>query len=137
MEIDFGSIQDVESYAAIPEGTYVCRVSEVREGTARDGSPRWALRLEVADGEYTGRTAAWDGLTWSERGLKRVKHVLDKLGFDVRGRLQLQSPDLVGRVARVQLQTEEREDPLSGARQLRLRVPYLGYASLDEAKPPF
>jgi len=29
--------------------------------------------------------------------------------------------------ARVQVEPEEREDPLSGRRQVRMRVPYLGY----------
>jgi len=135
MQIDFSRVDDVESYASIPEGTYLCRVAEVREGVTRDGSPRWALRLEVADGDYAGRTAAWDGLTWSERGLPRVKQVLGKLGFDVSGPVELQPEDLRGLVARVQLQPEEREDPLNGRRVVRLRVPYMGYEAATEEGP--
>jgi hypothetical protein len=137
MNIDFSSVEDVESFVSVPEGVYQCRVAEVREGLARDGSTRWALRLEVVEGAHAGRTAAWDGLTWSERGLRRVKHVLDKLGFDVSGRLELSSNDLVDRQARVQLTLEEREDPLTGVKQVRLRVPYLGYGSVPSAASPF
>ena len=57
MRFDFSQVQDVESFVSIPEGSYPCRVAEVREGLARDGSVRWSLRLEVLDGEYAGRTA--------------------------------------------------------------------------------
>ena len=77
MQFDFSQIHDIDSYVSIPEGSYVCRVAEVREGLARDGSPRWSLRLEVSRGEYAGRTAGWDSLTWSDRGIRRVKHVLE------------------------------------------------------------
>ena len=57
MRFDFSQIEDVESFVSIPEGTYLCRVAEVRAGVTRDGSVRWSLRLEVAEGEYAGRTA--------------------------------------------------------------------------------
>ena len=137
MLMDFSGIEDVESFVSVPEGTYVCRVAEVREGTTREGSLRWALRLEVADGEYAGRTAAWDGLIWSERGLPRVKRVLQRFGFDVSGRLEIGSSDLVDRRIRVQLVTEEREDPQTGQRTVRLRVPYLGYEAAPPQDAPF
>jgi len=140
MQIDFSTVEDVESFVSIPVGTYVCRVAEVREAQTREGSPRWGLRLEVAEGEYAGRTAAWDGLVWSERGLPRVKTILGRLGFDVSGHLEIESSELVGRQAIVQLELEEREDPLSGRRVSRLRVPYMGYETVsgeaeDEPSP--
>lgn len=128
MNVDFSMIEDVESFLSIPEGSYVCRIAEVREGQTRDGSPRWALRLEVAAGEFAGRTAAWDGLVWSERGLPRVKCVLGHLGFDVGGALDVSPGDLLDRHILCQLVSEEREDPISGRRVVRLRVPYMGYA---------
>lgn len=127
MKIDFSSIEDLESYVSVPDGTYACRIAEVREGVTRDGSARWAVRLEVAEGDHAGRTAAWDNLVWSERGLPRVKQVLAALGFDVSGTLELHPRDLTGLQARVQFVTEEREDPLSGKKVTRLRVPYSGY----------
>ena len=89
MKIDSSSIEDLESYVSVPDGTYACRIAEVREGTTRDGSARWAIRLEVAEGDHAGRTAAWDALIWSTRGLPRVKQVLASLGFDVSGTLEL------------------------------------------------
>ncbi|MCY3002121.1 MAG: hypothetical protein NTV21_09980 [Planctomycetota bacterium] len=128
MHYDFSQIQDIESFVSIPEGPYYCRVAEVREGVSRDGSPRWNLRLEVSRGEYAGRTAGWDSLTWSERGIRRVKRVLESLGLDVRGSLDVEPADLLGREAHVQFEPEEREDPLTGRRSVRLRVPYAGFA---------
>jgi hypothetical protein len=130
MKLDFTNVEDAESYVSIPEGTYVCRIAEVREGLTRDGSPRWGLRLEVVEGEYAGRTAAWDGLIFSERGLPRVKQVLQRFGFDVSGALELHPTDLVDLRARAQCLLEEYEDKLTGRRQTRLRVPYLGYESV-------
>jgi hypothetical protein len=131
MKLDFSRIEDTESFVSIPEGTYTCRIAEVRESKTRDESPRWSLRLDVVDGEYAGRTAGWDSLIFSERGLPRVKHVLGRLGFDVSGTVDLQSLDLVDLRVRAQFLVEEYEDRLTGKRHRRLRVPYLGYESLD------
>ena len=131
MQIDFSSVEDEESFASVPEGIYLCRISEVREGTTREGHPRWALRLDVAEGDFAGRFGAWDGLSWTPRALPRVKQVLATLGFDVSGTVDLEPADLVGRRIRAELINEEREDPLTGRRVLRLRVPYNGYSAED------
>ncbi|MCY2959981.1 MAG: DUF669 domain-containing protein [Planctomycetota bacterium] len=136
MRFDFSNVDDVESFVSVPAGLYPVRVAEVREGRSRDGSTRWTFRLEVLDGDHAGRTAAWDSLTWSERGIYRVKKVLAALGIDVRGEVEVESKDLVGLRAQVLVQPEEREDPISGKRQVRMRVPYLGYEPLaDGARP--
>lgn len=131
MRFDFSQIQDVESFVSIPEGSYVCRVAEVRDGVTRDGSVRWSLRLEVAQGEYAGRTAGWDGLHWSDRGIVRVKRVLEILGFDVRGELELEPEQLVGTRAKVEFRSEQWNDPVSGRQVLRLSVPYAGYSAIE------
>jgi cytidine deaminase len=55
-------------------------------------------------------------LTWSDRGIRRVKRVLEALGLDVRGTVEIESTDLVGREVRAVFQSEEREDPLNGRR---------------------
>jgi len=135
MNYDFSQVDDIESFVSIPEGPYYCRVAEVREGTSRDGDVRWNLRLEVSRGEYAGRTAGWDSLTWSERGLRRVKRVLGALGFDVRGSLAVEAADLVDREAHVLFEPEEREDPLTGRRSVRLRVPYAGFSAIEAGGP--
>lgn len=128
MHYDFSTVEDQDSFNSVPEGQYSCRIAEVRTGQSRDGSERWRFRLEVVDGDYAGRTAAWDSLTWSDRGIFRVKKVLEALGFDVEGEVEIDSQDLMGRRATVVLETEEWEDAISGRRQIRMSVPYLGYA---------
>jgi len=133
MQIDFSQVEDVQVFTSVPEGTYVVKVAEVREGLTREGSPRWSMRLEVVRGDLTGRTAAWDSLAWSERGLRRVKHVLDKLGFDVAGSLEVHAEQLVGLEVVAEIKHEEREDPGTGTRQVRPRVPFLGYESVAAA----
>ena len=132
MRIDFSRVEDVEAFASVPEGAYRVKVAEVRTSTTRDGDPLWGLRLEVVDGLYAGRIAAWDNLVWSERGLRRVKHVLEHFGFDVSGDLELAPQDLEGLEVLVEVQHEEREDPITGTRQVRTNVPYLGYGSVAD-----
>jgi hypothetical protein len=129
---DFEQVAELQDYASIPEGDYQCEITEVRTGATRDGSERWALRLQVLEGDYAGRTAAWDGLVWSERGLPRVKYVLTRLGFDTSGRVSLEPEDLVGRRVEAHLVLEEREDPRTGHTIKRLVVPYAGYEALGQ-----
>ncbi len=131
MHFDFRQVSDTQSFTSIPPGSYVCRIAEVREGLSRDGFVRWSMRLEVAEGPFAGKNAAWDSLTWSERGIPRVKKVLSSLGFDLSAPVEIDAPDLVRRCARVHLQNEEREDPATGQRTIRLRVPYAGYERLE------
>lgn len=136
MKYDFSTVEDVDTFVTIPEGVYTCRVGAVRVGHTRDGHERWAMRLDVAEGEYAGRVAAWDGLTWSEKGALRVKFVLQALGLDTSGQVEIQPFDLEGRTARVVLGLEEWEDPVTKRRQIRLRVPFRGYEPADSNGGP-
>lgn len=131
MQVDFRHVDDVESFVSVPEGVYVCTIREVRETTTRDGAPRWWYRMEVAEGDHAGRTGAWDGISFSDRAMGRAKKVLQALGFDTNGVIELDSQDLVGCTARVELVLEEREDQLSGRRVARMRVPYMGYQPVE------
>lgn len=137
MKVNFDEVGDVESFTSVPEGTYVCAIREVRESVTRDGSPRWWYRLEVVEGDHAGRTAAWDGVSFSDKGMSRVKFVLAALGFATDGEVEIDSQDLVSRTARVELVLEESVDSLSGRRVLRNRVPYLGYEAAPRADTPF
>ena len=133
MRYDFSDVEDIESFVSVPEGEYLCRVAEVREGTARDDSLRWSMRLEVVGGDLSGRTAGWDSITWSPRGIQRVKHVLDAFGFETEGALDIDSDELLGRQAQVIFREEEWEDPQTSRRQVRLCVPFIGYCCAEEA----
>ncbi len=136
MRYDFSQIEDVQDFVAVPNGTYLCRVAEVRERRSRDGSERWSLRWVVEDGPYAGRTAAWDNLTWSDRGIRRVKFVLGKLGQPVGGVVEVEPQSLVGRLARVSVFSEEFVNPATGVRQVRSRVPFAGYEGAPDPRAP-
>ena len=132
MEIDFKQVEDLEDLRAVPDGEYPCRIIEVRESRSPAGHVRWGMRWEVLRGDWQGRTACWDSLHWSERGLPRLKYVLRILGFDVTGELAVKATDLEGRSALVVCTSEEREDPVSGIRRLLNRVPFAGYRALED-----
>ena len=68
MDFDFDIKEGVMDYVSVPEGTYLCEITEVRVGTSRAGDERWSMRLVVVEGEYTQRHAAWDSLVFSTRG---------------------------------------------------------------------
>ncbi len=133
MRQNFADIDDTHSLVNIPAGQYPCILVDARLHVARDGSPRWGVHWKVLSGVLAGKTAAWDNLTWSERGLPRVKQVLSILGFDVSGVLELEPQDLVGRKALVRVFEEAYEDELTGQRVERLTVPYNGYEVLPES----
>ena len=132
MRTNWDTVPNVEDRTSVPEGAYDVEVVEVQERQTRDGSDRWALRLEVCAGEYAGRHAAWDGLVWSERGMPRVKRLLSVLGLPVEGEQELESDDLTGRRGRVELVPEEYENPL-GVITRRMSVPYDGWAPAEGA----
>lgn len=129
MQIDFTEIADVDDLRAIPPGEYLCQVAEVRESQSPAGHIRWGLRWEVMQGEWQGRTACWDSLHWSERGLPRVKFVLKTLGCLGDGRADLQPKELEAKCALVTVIHEERDDPVSGIRRISNKVPFAGYAA--------
>lgn len=128
MKIDLSQIEDIEDIRSVPAGEYHCRAAEVRESESPAGHTRWGLRWEITQGDFQGRTACWDSLHWSERGLPRVKYVLQVLGLPTAGELDLKPAELEGLEAMVQVQPEEREDPVTGIRRLQNRVPFAGYA---------
>lgn len=132
MRFDFDNVQEPISMRSVPAGVHVCEIREVREGISKDGSPRWSMKLEVAAGEHAGHHAAWDSITWSERGIYRVRSVLQVLGFKVEGELEVNPKDLVGKGARVRLVEEVYDDPMLGSRREQLVVPYNGWAPREE-----
>ena len=134
MRWDFTNVSETEDFASVPPGWYTVRIEEIREGVTRDGDPRWGFCLVVSQGEYAGRIAAWDGIVWNDRCAPRAKRVLEILGVDSDGEVELEPHDLKGRRADVVLVPEEWEHPVTGRRQKRNRVPYHGYAPEGSAE---
>jgi len=137
LQCNFTNTDAVSDFISVPPGHYLCEIAEVRVGTTRGGDPRWAIRLAVAEGEHTGRHAAWDGLVFSTRGLARVRSVFGVLGLPNEGVVEVEPGDVQGRQALVELRAAEFTPP-SGERVRRLEVPYNGYRAVpdDESGPP-
>ena len=139
MQIDFGDSDGdrVQDFITIPAGTYLCEIAEVRPGTTRNGDERWGLRLVVCEGDFVGRQAAWDGLSFSERGRARVQRVLRAFGLPSSGRVDLEPEDLHGLRAFVEVLPQESRDPGTGDLIRRNEVPYDGYRPVvDENGEP-
>ncbi len=128
IRFDFQGTGDLEDFTNLAQGWYTVRVDEVRETLTREGNPRWIMKLVVAEGDFSGRVATWDGLVWSDRGASRARRILEALGIDASGEVELETADLLGRRADVELVPEEWENPDTGRRQRRNRVSYDGYA---------
>lgn len=136
MRVDFSDVEDVDQFVSVPEGIYACVVEDVNETTTRDGRPRFWFRLMIEEGDFAGRLAAVDGVSLTHRAMARAKHVLSALGVDVSGEVEVTRELLEGRHARVQVVLEEREDPATGRRTVRTKVPYLGYTAPDDERDP-
>ena len=126
MELDFDATDEINDYVTVPPGTYLCRVAEVRQRTTRNGEPLWSLRLLVAEGEYTGRQAAWDNLVFSTRGRARVRRVFEALGLPASGKVSFEPNMIEGREAFVEVRHAEYRNT-AGTLVRRNEVPYEGY----------
>ena len=116
------------------EGTYALRIEAVEERGNADGDVSWMLRLGLVEGERAGRIASLDWLNFSQRGMHRVRSVLNALGFDVSVAIEVQPADLRGKVAHVRLITQESTHPETGRIQRRSRVPYDGWSPCPDAE---
>ena len=131
MEIDFDAKDAITDFIAVPPGSYLCRIAEVRTGSTRAGDERWSVRLVVAEGMHVGKQAAWDSLVFSVRGTTRARLVLQAFGLPSKGKVQLQPADLEGRTALAEVRPTEYEAP-SGQIVRRNEVPYDGYRTAGE-----
>ena len=133
MELDLDTADNVTDFISVPAGTYLCTVSEVREGKTRNGDARWSLGLTVAEGEYVGRFASFDSMVFSKRGLNRVRKVLAALGLPSKGRVDLDPKDLEGRKALVEVRPSEYMSP-NGDIIRQNEVPYDGYRAIPDGQ---
>jgi hypothetical protein len=130
MNIDFTHIEDIDDMRTVPPGDYRCKAAEVRASQSPAGHTRWGIRWEITSGEFQCRTACWDSLHFSERGLPRVKFVLQAMGLPATSEQEYDTDDLVGLECIVEVRPEEREDPITGVRRLQNRVPFTGYCAI-------
>jgi hypothetical protein len=124
-KIDFSKIDDVQDFSPLPDGKYLCRLTEIEEASTQYGDEMWKLRFEVIQGEHIGRFI-FDNMVFSEAALKRVKLICSRLGLDVSGEIDLTPSLLEGRKCYVSVLTEEYEDNEGNIKKRNI-VPFAGY----------
>ena len=132
--IDFKQVDDVQDFAPLPAGTYLCRVVDVEKATTQYGDEMWKLRWVVEAGPQRGRYI-FDNMVFSNAAMKRVKLICSRLGLDVSGTLELTPALIKGRTCHVTAETEEFEDH-EGMTKRRNVVPFAGYESAEGAASP-
>lgn len=128
MLINPDSGTDFDDFVVVGEGEYLMRIGSIKKNESDAERAAWMLRMELVEGPLAGRTAVTDWLNFTDRGLHRVRMILDVLGFDVSRAIDVDSDDLIGRVARLRITTEESTRPEDGRVQRRSRVPYDGWS---------
>ncbi len=132
MRFDLDTKPQTNDYVTVPAGTYLCKITDVNPGTTKNGDVRWGIRLVVAEGEFTGRQAAWDGLVFSPRGMARVRSILGALGLPNTGSIDLEPEHLQDRPVFVEVRPSEYRHPDTGELIRRNDVPYSGYRRVAE-----
>jgi hypothetical protein len=130
-KVDFSRVDDVQDFSPLPDGKYLCEVSEIEETTTQYDDEMWKLKFEVAEGQHAGRFI-FDNLVFSEAAMKRAKLICSRLGLDVSRELDLTPSLLKGRRCYISVLTEEYEDD-EGRIKKRNVVPFAGYERADDA----
>ena len=127
--INFDSVDAISDFAPLPDGDYVCSLSDIETDTTRAGDPMWKLRWTVEEGECAGRLL-FDNLVFSAKALPRVKLVCESCGLDTDGEIDLEPEMMLGKRVRISTYIEEYVDD-RGATKASNRIPYDGYTSPD------
>jgi len=131
MKLNFTGVPDSDDYSPLPDNDYLIEIASVEERQVSSGD-QWNLKLAIQEPEYPNRHV-FDSLTFSEAGMKRVKLILSRLGFDVSGELEIEPSDLVGIQAYVTLETESYFSEKHGKEMKKNKVTYAGWQSADAA----
>ena len=128
--VKWDDIEDQDGATIIPDGEYLCRVKEVTPDTGNKGEEVWRLDLEITSGDYGGEII-FDRLFFTEKGLKRVKLVCNRLGIETTGEADLRPSDLIGKDAYVTcLQSEY--VARDGSTKKNMKIPFDGYKSISD-----
>jgi len=131
-KIDFTKIEDAHDFTPLPDGKYLCKLSEIEESETQNGDEMWKLRFEVIQGDSIGRLI-FDNLVFSEAALKRVKLICSRLGVDTSGEVDLTPDTLKNHECLISVLTEEYEDN-EGNPKKRNVVPFAGYERIKNSE---
>lgn len=128
---DFSAVPD-STFELIPEGSYLVQVNKVEVKFDNAQVEKWTLTLKILEGEFQNKNLL-DFIKWNPTGLKRIKLILSRLGFNVDGKLNVMPEDIEGKVAYICVKVEpDFKDP----QIQRNKIPYDGYKTLDKHPNP-
>jgi len=124
--VDFNNVPDTQEFNELPPGKYLAKVTEVKPDTSANQNLVWRLKMEVLHGAHKGGTIV-DSLTWTEKGMGRVKLVLKRLGVDLSRPVDVDRLVLEGRIAIVALGKDKYVNEATGQEVESMKVPFAGY----------
>ena len=133
--VDFDNVDDADDYSPLPEGRYLCRLTEINgDKTTQKGAEMWALTWEVTQEEHWGRRI-WDNLIFAGKPLSRVKVLCRALGIPIEGPVNL-TPDLMlGKYAYVDVAPDEYINT-AGETKKKSAVTWTGYSEAEGVEQP-
>jgi hypothetical protein len=131
MKINFGQVEDAKDITKLkPEGDYVCKITKVKESSgAESGNIMWTVWWQIQQGDYENQYI-FDHLFFTEGGLKRMKLVLARLGFNVEGELEVDPDMLIGKYALVTIDHKKQEKG-KNAGKMGENVPFHGIQAVE------
>lgn len=131
-------LNQVDAWAvggSLPPGTYVCRISEVKEGQSSGGHPQIELELTCEDGEQRGQTQR-DWITVTPNTLGKVRQVLEAANVQLpAGPFQLDSSMLANKLVEIVVR-EERDNEGKPRNRVQGYKPATQAGSAGAVQPP-
>lgn len=79
----------------VPDGTYSVTIDEIGTEEGQSGYDYWAVRFKVTAGQYKG-SVLFDNLSHSPAALFKIKRLLEVLGVEAEGMVDIDPDELVG-----------------------------------------
>jgi len=129
-KIDFSKINDANNYEPIPEGKYLCELSEVEEKQTKTGDEMWNLKFAVVYPLLHEGRVIFDRMVFSEKAMSRVKLICSRLGIETKGIVDLDPKDILHQQCYLNLIIEDYTSE-EGVQKKRNTVPYAGYEKVE------
>ncbi len=119
------------NYETLPQGTYVCRVEDIREKTSDRGT-RWTIWFRVTEGEHENRIV-FDDVFFYGKGLEHAGALLVALGRNPTDKQELLRKDVLDLVCNISVDIRAYEH--DGESRTKNIVVSYDFASDDGDKP--
>lgn len=134
ISVNWQEVEEVEDFSPVAPGRYAVKVASVDDTrTLPTGEEIWELKLVTTAGERAGRQIR-DSLFFSQKGLKRAKLALSRLGVDLTKKT-IKPSDLLEKKVVVDVLVEPYEARDGSTKQKNV-ITYAGYYKAGSATGP-